>query len=91
MNKKALILSIPIILFVTLFGGWLLLRGQKAAQNAPKEPEVAKVQENPQASSQPSSESQPQPNLQGGTVWYEIPELGIRFPTDQKTKDELVY
>jgi hypothetical protein len=25
------------------------------------------------------------------TVWYDIPELGIRFPVSQEMKDELVY
>lgn len=35
--KKALIISVPMILTGTLFGGWLLLREQKNAQNTPIE------------------------------------------------------
>lgn len=38
MNKKALILSIPMILAVFLLGGWLVLRGQKSVQDSPKNP-----------------------------------------------------
>lgn len=91
MNRKVLILSIPMILLVTLFGGWLVFRGQGDVQNTSKQPELAKVKENPQVPSQPSGESQSQSGLQKGAVWYEIPELGIRFLTDQKTKNELVY
>ena len=44
MNKKALILSIPMILLVALLGGWLLFRGQGDVQNVPKQPIVS---ENP--------------------------------------------
>lgn len=40
MNQKALILSIPIILAVFLFGGWLLLRDQKMTEESPKPPMV---------------------------------------------------
>lgn len=44
MNKKVLILSIPMILLVVLFGGWLVLRGQKSVQESRKPLVVA---ENP--------------------------------------------
>ncbi len=41
----------------------------------------------------PESQNPPvvKESLEEKTVWYEIPEIGIRFPSDQNTKDELVY
>ena len=44
MNKKALILSIPMILLVALLGGWLVFRDQKGVQNVPEQPPVVSEQ-----------------------------------------------
>ena len=44
MNKKALILSIPMILAILLLGGWFLLREQKMAQESQNTPIIG---ENP--------------------------------------------
>jgi hypothetical protein len=43
-NKKALILSLPMILAIFLLGGWFLFREQKVSEESPKPPVVG---ENP--------------------------------------------
>lgn len=87
-NKKALILSIPIMLLAILFGGWLLLYGQRNVQNVPKEPLVALERLVAQPLSQ-SMETQT-PSTVDTSNWktYRNEEYGfeVRYPEDAEVE-----
>ena len=84
MNKKALILSVLIILLFVIFGCWLLFRAQKQISETinPLPPVQLAV---------PEKFIQPKSSLPEGFVWYEIPELEIKFAVTPDTKKDLKY
>ena len=91
MNRKALILSILVILAI-LFGGWLFLREPKSApesQNTPVPP--VGVENLPQMADQNRLQHiEPIPG-NSDEVWYVIPEMGVRMKLNKEFAEDLVY
>ena len=80
MNKKTffIILVFALLVCVLVFGIWKFKNGKKQQEQS-----QIKVQ-------QVNNDDQLQ-NPESELVWYEIPELGIRFKVEKDMKDELVY
>lgn len=89
LNKKALILSIPMILLVALFGGWLVFRGQKGAQESYKPPMVA---EDPTQNPEDIQPSMDIDTSNWKTYRNEALKLSIKYPNvfklDEKQRED---
>ena len=81
MNKKIIISIIILLLLAGIAIFWIVQREEETQQ----EQQVEKRQMVAEKEKQQPNQNQEQ------KVYYEIPELGIRFLIDQEMKDELIY
>lgn len=87
MNKKTSVIIIIVVLVIAVIGGGFWYGKSKKNQFM----ESKQVKSNDQNQSEFNNDKQNQDSNETEMVWYEIPELKIRFKVDKIVADDLIY